>query len=194
MVVECQQERRVASRRISDRTSSRCTAILVCGMHRCGTSALTRVLSFLGAALPIDVYPAGPGNEMGHWEPRDLGPLHDRVLASVGTHWASLVPGNERSLESEIPNQFRSEIRRLILEQYGDEALFVVKDPRLSLLLPLWIDVLGELEINPRITVIACGIRLKLPCRSAGGMILITRHTLGISTGVGCYGCEISFA
>ena len=153
MVVECQQERRVASRRISDRTSSRRTAILVCGMHRCGTSALTRVLSFLGAALPIDVYPAGPGNEMGHWEPRDLGPLHDRVLASVGTHWASLVPGNERSLESEIPNQFRSEIRRLILEQYGDEALFVVKDPRLSLLLPLWIDVLGELEINPRIII-----------------------------------------
>ena len=58
------------------------TAILVCGMHRSGTSALTRLLNLLGASLPADLYPAGPGNELGHWEPADSGPLHDAMLSS----------------------------------------------------------------------------------------------------------------
>ncbi len=139
---------------LSEETArSRRTAILICGMHRCGTSALARVLNILGASLPLDIYPAGPGNELGHWEPSDSGPLHDAILSSMGTHWASLVPGNERWLESDIPQNFRTQIRELILRQYGNEALFVVKDPRLSLVLPLWIDVLKDLEIDPVIIV-----------------------------------------
>ncbi len=51
------------------------------GMHRSGTSALTRVLSLLGAALPQHILGAGPGNETGHWEPLRLVGYHDRMLA-----------------------------------------------------------------------------------------------------------------
>ena len=60
------------------------TAILICGMHRTGTSALTRVLSLLGAALPRNIYPPGTGNELGHWEPRDVVKLHDEMLNAAG--------------------------------------------------------------------------------------------------------------
>lgn len=127
--------------------------ILVCGMHRCGTSALTRVLSLLGAALPADVYPAGPGNELGHWEPSDAGPLHDEMLASMGTHWASLVPASEHWLESEAATHYRHDIKELLSKQFGDAPLFVLKDPRLSLFLPMWLDVMAELSIEPRIVV-----------------------------------------
>ncbi len=57
------------------------TALLVLGMHRSGTSALTRVLNLLGASLPKNLLGASPGNETGHWEPDRLIGLHDRMLA-----------------------------------------------------------------------------------------------------------------
>jgi hypothetical protein len=47
--------------------------LLVLGVHRSGTSAVTRVLSILGAALPRTLLGAGPSNESGHWESEKLG-------------------------------------------------------------------------------------------------------------------------
>jgi len=122
-------------------------------MHRSGTSALTRLLNLLGASLPADLYPAGPGNELGHWEPADSGPLHDAMLASMGTHWVSMAPGNEDWVRSPTAAHFRGRLRELIVKQFDDAPLFVVKDPRISLFLPMWTDVLSELNIDPRIVM-----------------------------------------
>src|SRR6266851_10203332 len=62
-------------------------AILVLGMHRSGTSALTRALSLLGAALPKRVARATASNEAGHWEPERLVHLHDEMLGEAGQRW-----------------------------------------------------------------------------------------------------------
>ena len=40
-------------------------AVVVLGMHRSGTSALTRVVSLLGADLPSRLIPANVANEAG---------------------------------------------------------------------------------------------------------------------------------
>ena len=56
-------------------------AILVLGMHRSGTSPLTRVLNLLGAKLPNNVMPPAPNNnEQGFWESRDLMVINDDIL------------------------------------------------------------------------------------------------------------------
>ena len=57
--------------------------LLVIGMHRSGTSALTHVLSLMGAALPQKLLGATLGNPMGHWEPVRLIEAHDALLAEV---------------------------------------------------------------------------------------------------------------
>src|SRR5580658_5857134 len=62
-------------------------ALLVLGMHRSGTSALTRVFSLLGADLPNNMLDANPTNEAGHWESLDLMVGHDELLASAGSRW-----------------------------------------------------------------------------------------------------------
>jgi hypothetical protein len=62
-------------------------AILVAGMHRSGTSALTRMVNLLGAALPEDLLPASRGNELGHWEPAKIVELHDKMLESAHSGW-----------------------------------------------------------------------------------------------------------
>ena len=48
-----------------------------------GTSALTRVMSLLGAALPKHIVPPHSSNETGHWEPELLMRLNEQLLAEV---------------------------------------------------------------------------------------------------------------
>lgn len=42
--------------------------ILVLGMHRGGTSAMTGVMARLGAEPPLTLMAAAPDNERGYWE------------------------------------------------------------------------------------------------------------------------------
>ena len=60
------------------------TGLLVLGMHRSGTSALTRVLSLCGADPGARLLAAGHGNEAGHWEDAYAVEQHDRLLAAFG--------------------------------------------------------------------------------------------------------------
>ena len=63
------------------------TAILVLGMSRSGTSLCTRVLNILGADLPMDLVGPAPSNPTGHWEPKHLVALNDRILRGLGRSW-----------------------------------------------------------------------------------------------------------
>jgi hypothetical protein len=82
------------------------TCIVVLGMHRSGTSALTRVLSLLGAGLPKNVLGVSPSNETGHWEPERLVVFRDALLATLQSAWhdwtaldISQLPAGPQSLE-----------------------------------------------------------------------------------------------
>jgi glycosyltransferase involved in cell wall biosynthesis len=124
-------------------------AILVLGMHRSGTSALTRVLSLLGAALPKRVMPpAANNNEAGFWEPEQLVHLHDAMLAEAGSRWDDWRAFDPAALGAERLAHYKAEIARLIAEEYGDTPLIVIKDPRICRFTPLYADILAAMEIN----------------------------------------------
>src|SRR5215207_5783818 len=106
-------------------------ALLVLGMHRSGTSAVARMLSLLGAALPEHVIGAARGNESGHWEPERLVKLHEEMLAEAGSHWDDWRRFEPTALGPERLSHYRSTIAQLIAEEYDDAPLFVLKDPRL---------------------------------------------------------------
>ena len=61
--------------------------VLVLGMHRSGTSALTRVLNLLGCDLPATLMDSAAFNEAGHWESMAIMGLNDEILQSAGSHW-----------------------------------------------------------------------------------------------------------
>src|SRR6185437_16639542 len=65
-------------------------ALLVLGMHRSGTSALTRVLNLCGAALPRHNMAAAQSNRLGFWEPQRIVDTHDRFLKEAGTGWEAI--------------------------------------------------------------------------------------------------------
>lgn len=109
--------------------ASRKTCILVLGMHRSGTSALTRVLSLLGASLPREMYGPTEDNEAGHWEPKRLVDWNDRLLTELGSSWIDWQDLDFTRLAADARRQLRSDIGDILSSQYGDSQLFVVKDP-----------------------------------------------------------------
>jgi len=126
------------------------TALVVVGMHRSGTSALARMLSLLGAALPEHVLGVQPGNKTGHWEPERLVSLHDEMLGEAGNRWDDWRRFEPAALGPERLAHYKSTIARLIEEEYGDAPLFVLKDPRLCHFVPLYEEILGGMGIAPR--------------------------------------------
>lgn len=61
------------------------------GMHRSGTSMITRALVCLGVDLGDDLLDAVAGsNERGFWEDRSIVDLNDRLLAALGSRWDGL--------------------------------------------------------------------------------------------------------
>lgn len=62
--------------------------VFVLGMHRSGTSAVTRLVSLLGLATPPeeDLVQPTDKNPKGYWESEALVNFNERVLAAVGCH------------------------------------------------------------------------------------------------------------
>ena len=85
-------------------------AILVAGMHRSGTSAVTRILSLAGCDLPKNLMTgdvANKFNERGFWEPRSIADLNDELLASAGSAWDDWRAFDSGWYVSPIAEEFR---------------------------------------------------------------------------------------
>ncbi len=124
------------------------TCILVLGMHRSGTSALTRLISLLGADLPATLLGGAAenlaSNAKGHWESEVLVRLNDRILESAGNSWHSpeLIPDDW--YKSASFEDFRTQALDCLKSEYKKSRLFVLKDPRVSKLVPFWTTVLND--------------------------------------------------
>ena len=124
------------------------SAILVLGMHRSGTSAVTRLLNLRGAGLGRDLLPAKADNERGFWENRAIVELHERLLQRAGLRWHDLLGADDR-LQEATRRELGDALPGVLDSQFDAAALFVVKDPRLSLLVPVWSEALAALAVRP---------------------------------------------
>ncbi len=122
--------------------------IVVAGMHRSGTSALTRVLSLLGARLPEHVMVENSSNVKGYWEPERLVAVHDKMLAEAGSRWEDWRAFPLTTLGTERLAYYKEEMARIVLEEYTDAPLFVIKDPRVCRLMPLWREILDNVGVE----------------------------------------------
>ena len=116
-------------------------ALLVLGMHRSGTSAITRVLNLLGCALPGDLLGANPSNPTGHWESQRALEINDALLHGLGRQWDDLRAMPADWLGSDAAARARGLIAEFVRTEAGSAPLWALKDPRLCLLAPLWIEV-----------------------------------------------------
>lgn len=124
-------------------------AVLVLGMHRSGTSVLTQLLSLAGLRLPTHLLGGQKGNEQGHWEPKTILDLHERMLEEAGSQWYDWRQFDFSQLNDERQRFYRDEIKRLIGEEFADSAAFILKEPRLCRFAELYVSVLRDLRIKP---------------------------------------------
>lgn len=125
-------------------------AICVLGMHRSGTSAIARIMNLLGAYIgsPEKLLPPKKDNPEGFWEHISIINFHERLLEKFSSSWDSIFPFPEKWWKQPEIEPYRRELIDLIKKEFADHPLWMWKDPRTSLFLPLWIEVLNELDID----------------------------------------------
>lgn len=143
------------------------TGILVLGMHRSGTSAMTRVLNLLGAELGEHLLGPGFSNEQGFWEHLDAYRIDDQLLTSLGMSWDDPRRLPENWTETTYYTQALQTISQILNRDFGKSRIWAVKDPRICRLVPLWRDALRQMNVRP-IAVIA----LRHPDEIAGSLAI----------------------
>jgi hypothetical protein len=116
------------------------TIVCVLGMHRSGTSLVSRVLNVLGLDLGPEEHLMRPNSEnpTGYWESRPIKRINDEILSRLGGSWFE---PPERGVGWEHRPALagpRREARELIAADFSDSELWGFKDPRNSLTLPFW--------------------------------------------------------
>ena len=134
------------------------TALLILGMHRAGTSALARVCALRGAALPARVLPANAGNVTGYWEPQGVTELNELILDFYDLAWDDPFAASQLPPAGEFPARFLEEARHVLVEEYADAELFVLKDPRCTLLQDFWRQALESIGAR------TCPVVMMRPC------------------------------
>ncbi|MCV7106035.1 MULTISPECIES: sulfotransferase family protein [Mycolicibacterium] len=122
-------------------TSPRPVIVFVLGVARSGTSALTRVLSLSGAALPDGMLGAGKHNRRGYWEPRASIILNSAFLARQGSSWwdPSLRLLEEGEIEPRDKSAYIAEIVAY-LQRLPVAPHTVIKELRITALSEMWFE------------------------------------------------------
>jgi hypothetical protein len=118
--------------------------ILVLGMHRSGTSLVAQLIAKWGAFMGNDLMPADKFNSDGYWEYNPLFHFHEKLLEKTNNKWYA--PSEEINTK-ELLIEFGDEARLLVknMDQSGD--IWCWKDPRMSLFMDFWNEILAGREI-----------------------------------------------
>lgn len=123
------------------------TSILIPGMHRSGTSALTGTLSLLDIYLGKDLMEGNFSNEKGYFENLRLFKLNENLLSQIDSSWDDPFFDEEKSKNFNELN----DLKTTILDEFQHSKIFAIKDPRLIYLFPAYEEVLKELNIDIKI-------------------------------------------
>lgn len=138
------------------------TVIPVLGMHRSGTSMLTRALNQLGLELGRPLLDPTPDNPRGYWENTFFVQRNMEILHTLQCDHDGFAP-RERLLKLPqlcerivVEDVKRAEIRQFLEQNFSTARVWGWKDPRSVLTLNLWQRLLSELgyvDVRPVVVV-----------------------------------------
>lgn len=113
--------------------------LMVAGMHRSGTSSVAGLYRCLGADLGTSLMPPAPDNPKGFFENSRIVFAHDALLAALDRAWNSVAPPAPGWEASEDAFQACQYLKFILANECKPNApVWLVKDPRVCLLMPLW--------------------------------------------------------
>jgi hypothetical protein len=123
-------------------------AIVVLGMHRSGTSVLTRSLRGLGVDLGDDFLSAKFDNPTGYWENSSVVFLNERLLTALGIDWEDTSLIEDDVWRKPEVLDLIDEAKQRLRKDFLHKPLWGFKDPRTIRLLPFWRAVFGGMDID----------------------------------------------
>jgi len=123
-------------------------SLIVIGMHRSGTSALSGELARLGVFMGKSLYKAQAGvNDKGFWENARLVAINEDIHDDIISSWDDPLGLLKQQY---APNEkLAKRALKLVVDEYLHTPLSGMKDPRVSILLPFWQKTLDQLNIQP---------------------------------------------
>ena len=111
--------------------------VFITGMHRSGSSILSRAMTTLGIHHSSNLMHATKDNEKGYWEDNDFVSFNDDLLKRTGQLWdhPKLIKINE--LYS-LADEFREQGSLILKQKIHSDGSTCLKDPRLCNLSPFW--------------------------------------------------------
>jgi hypothetical protein len=154
--------------------------LIVLGMHRSGTSVLARLLNLMGAYFGPEGASTGanPENPKGFWERRDVRMLNDYVLQSAGCDWNRVLGFDPGNLPDDLLAEFTKRASKLVLEMDAHRP-WLLKEPRLCLLFPLWrkvLDMPACIHIYRHPVEVAASLHARNGIPIAAGLALWERY------------------
>lgn len=122
--------------------------LCIAGMHRSGTSMITRMLNLCGVYLGEDSEMLGstPSNPKGHWENVSMMNINRELLLTFGGAW-DFPPDLRYGWEK---RRWVNPVRRKALDyakRFDGRELWGWKDPRNSLTIPFWRSCFPDLKV-----------------------------------------------
>jgi O-antigen biosynthesis protein len=120
--------------------------VVVLGVHRSGTSVITRGLKVLGVELGNCLMPPVPhDNDKGFFEDQEINTINIEMLRTLGKNWNSLTPLSCGEISALHENGYFDRCVSLLKHKIGDIPIFGFKDPRTVYLLQFWKNVFDVL-------------------------------------------------
>ena len=156
-------------------------AIFILGMHRSGTSAITGMLTYLGAAMPKTLMVPQPDNPKGFFESYAIMALSDKMLEAAGSKW----DGWQAVDLARLGNKFDADIVAVTRDEFGDAPLIAIKDPRQCRIAPPWFSALAREGYDPVAIIpyrhaleVAHSLHKRNEMPLARGLLMWLRHVL----------------
>lgn len=128
-------------------------AYLVLGMHRSGTSAVTQLLALAGAELPQNLMPGDEHNARGYFEPWKIALFNDARLRAAGSAWDDVFALPYAPLAKADETDWTARALALYRDEFGEARFPLLKDPRVSVLGPMWRQVLKAVDMPARAVI-----------------------------------------
>lgn len=130
------------------------TCILILGMHRSGTSMLTGILNKLNINVGNDVLQPANDNLKGFFENKKIVEINDQILEYFGYTWDNVDKFPNNWINKLGIKFFYRKLALAIINDFKNNEFFLLKDPRICLLLPLYIKLFNEIGVNLKIIYI----------------------------------------
>ncbi|WP_123042251.1 sulfotransferase family protein [Cohnella candidum] len=111
---------------------------------------IARAINALGVYFgeEVDLLQAKEDNKEGFWEHQNIVRLNDEILEALGIEWHASAPLDDSWWTKDKFKPFEEQIVSLVEKTFVPQSMWGWKDPRTSILIPLWIRALKRLDIE----------------------------------------------